>query len=269
MNIEIAFSDPGMLSAAQIATDWRRILGVDLCDELSGLMDGKIVSFSEFCSTSEIALPYFIASSASPERDTSVAVGAAGAPGSGLTHPISRANVKLPARHEHLGPVVIAWGLQLASLINLRILSAEYEFEQNAKDPGFYASHFGKQPSSPLIDNGLPFPVNAMVIDTSRHPGRRIFRVGYIEAVSAEMWLGPQFWPATNARREDVLKAAAWLCEATELPNGVIYLKALDKPFTSGQGQEAELQNRLRALLYPYSYRWAPTPDGKEERLIA
>ncbi len=92
-----------------------------------------------------------------------------------------------------------------------------------------------------------------MTIDISKHPGRMLFRVGYIEAISAQMWLGPHFWAATGARKEEVLAAAEWLLEVKQLPGDVLYLEALDVPFSSAEGHEAELQNKLQALLFPRS----------------
>ncbi len=59
--------------------------------------------------------------------------------------------------------------------------------------------------------------------------------------------------PAPGARKEEVLAAAEWLLEVKQLPGDVLYLKALDVPFSSTEGHEAELQNKLRALLFPRS----------------
>src|SRR5262245_41538571 len=70
----------------------------------------------------------------------------------------------------------------------------EYERWQNAADPLEYKAAGRSYAHLPLVSNGLPYPVEQMIIDTSRNAGRRILRTGYIEVVGALMWLGAPFW---------------------------------------------------------------------------
>jgi hypothetical protein len=105
-----------------------------------------------------------------------------------------------------------------------------------------------------MINNGLPAPLNAMIIDVFLNPGRMKHRKGYIEAVASEMWLGAAFWPATSADRAEVMRAAEWLLAVEVLPNDVVYLRAQDRPFTQADGREKELQDKLRRLLFPKSW---------------
>ena len=64
----------------------------------------------------------------------------------------------------------------------------DYEFWQNAADPLQYRAKGRPVPTDRLVDNGLPPPVNQMVVDTSHNPGRRTLRRGYVEQVSDPMW---------------------------------------------------------------------------------
>lgn len=132
-----------------------------------------------------------------------------------------------------------------------RLYDHGYEYWQNTHDPLQYESVGRSYAGLPMKSNGLPFPLEQQIIDTSQNPGRRVLRDGYVEAVGSVMWLGEQFWPLTGARKQAVL-AANWLqCE--QLPNGVLRVQAADAPFTTAEGASGELQDRLRSLLFPQS----------------
>jgi hypothetical protein len=132
-----------------------------------------------------------------------------------------------------------------------RFYDAAYEFWQNAEDPLEYEATGRSFAHLPMRSNGLPPPLEQLVIDTSRNPGRRVLRHGFIEAVSALMWLGPSFWLATGAKK-DTLRAQSWL-RCDELPGGVVRIKAAEAPFTEGTGEPGRVQERLRSLLFPGS----------------
>lgn len=132
-----------------------------------------------------------------------------------------------------------------------RLYDHEYDYWQNAHDLLQYKSVGRSYAGLPMKSNGLPYPLEQQIIDTSRNPGRRILRQGYVEAVGAVMWLGEQFWPLTGANKQEVL-AADWLkCE--ERPRGVLRVQAADTPFTTAEGASGDLQDRLRSLLFPQS----------------
>jgi hypothetical protein len=98
----------------------------------------------------------------------------------------------------------------------------------------------------------LPRKMNVMgqtILDTSGNPGRRVIREGYVEFVCALMWLGRPFWKLSGANRKTVL-AQPWL-KCKEMPNDVLQVQAWNKPFTSAEGEEGEIQNRLRDLFFP------------------
>jgi hypothetical protein len=130
-----------------------------------------------------------------------------------------------------------------------RLYDREYDFWQNAEDPIEYEAKGRSYAHLPMRSNGLPPPLEQMVIDISRNPGRRVLRHGFIEALGAMMWLGPSFWPATGAKKEAVL-AQRWL-RCDELRGGVVRIRAAETPFTEGGGEAGQVQERLRTLLFP------------------
>jgi hypothetical protein len=87
-----------------------------------------------------------------------------------------------------------------------------------------------------------------MIIDTSHNPGRYRFRQGYLEAVGSTMWLGDDFWNLVGEHRRDALLAADW-AEVREVLPGVLRAQVAPEPFSDDS--TADLQNRLRARLYP------------------
>ena len=81
------------------------------------------------------------------------------------------------------------------------VFDVNYQYWQNAQDPLQYSARGKDYSALPMISNGMPPPLEQMIIDTSRNPGRRILCEGYIEAVGATMWLGEVFWSRTHADR--------------------------------------------------------------------
>ena len=100
----------------------------------------------------------------------------------------------------------------------------------------------------PMKSNGLPFPLEQQVVDTSRNPGRRVLRQGYVEAIGHRMWLGPEYFARVPGADRDAIVNAGWL-QVTEGDNGILEIVASDEPFTD-EGA-ADIQNRLRRLLFP------------------
>jgi hypothetical protein len=80
-----------------------------------------------------------------------------------------------------------------------RLYDSEYEFWQNAADPLQYQARNRSHEGLPMRSNGFPPPLEQMVIDTSRNPGRRFLRRGFVEGVGCPMWLGETFWSLTGA----------------------------------------------------------------------
>lgn len=129
------------------------------------------------------------------------------------------------------------------------LADAEYEFWQNAEDLLQYTSKGKRHEDLPKKSNGLPPPLEQTIVDISRNPGRRLLRTGYYEAVGAVMWLGEPFWQKTNANRNEV-EWSEWLQVSKPLPT-VVRIEASAKCFNTVEGRAGELQQELRALLFP------------------
>ena len=128
------------------------------------------------------------------------------------------------------------------------IMDSEYDHWQNAYDPLQYTAVGRSYAHLPMKSNGLPYPLEQKIIDTSGNPGRWVFRDGYIEAVGAMMWLGEPFWQLTGTDKCTVMKSK-WLQVSNPIPS-VTKVQAADKCFTTAEGASGELQQKLRALLF-------------------
>lgn len=91
--------------------------------------------------------------------------------------------------------------LDAEGFIQAWISDVEYDFWQNATDPLEYESAGRSFSGLPQKSNGLPAPLDQMEIDTSRNPGRSVFRQGYVEAVGSTMWLSDLFWLRVGRNR--------------------------------------------------------------------
>ena len=120
-----------------------------------------------------------------------------------------------------------------------------YEDMQNTDWPGVLEKYGIPHAHLPRKKN----MIGQDVLDISHNPGRFKIREGYQEAVGAMMWLGRPFWKLTGASKKQVL-AQSWL-KCREVSSGVLQVQAWPKPFTSAEGEEGEIQNRLRDLLFP------------------
>ncbi|PWU05992.1 MAG: hypothetical protein C5B43_02445 [Verrucomicrobia bacterium] len=138
---------------------------------------------------------------------------------------------------------------QYGIFVNAWKFNGEYTYWQNRRQIDSYKRENRPYEHLPMKESGDPLPLPQIVIDTSKNPGRNVFRKGYVEAVGSSMWLGDKFFALTGADKEKVMKVD-WL-EVEEIKPGIIKIKAQEECFTEFEGREAELQNKLRDLLYP------------------
>lgn len=151
--------------------------------------------------------------------------------------------------------VKVNWDLWVRRLSNFGVfvygwrMDREFFFWQNEEDIESYQRREKPYEHLPMKHSGDPLPLPQIVIDTSKNPGRNIFKQGYVEAVGSTMWLGDEFFPLTGTNKEAV-KSANWL-DVNELKPGILKIKAQENCFTQSEGKEADLQNKMRDLLYP------------------
>jgi hypothetical protein len=131
------------------------------------------------------------------------------------------------------------------------VADVEYDHWQNAEDPLNYTAVGKPYEHLPMKSNGLPYPLEQMIVDTSANPGRWRYRGDYAEAVGAMMWLGSPFWGLTGADLDRVA-AERDLQVSRPLPS-VTRIKTAESCFTSDAGAEGRLQEKLRSLLFPSS----------------
>ena len=138
--------------------------------------------------------------------------------------------------------------IALPAFIQGRLYDDEYEFWQNARDPLEYEARSQPYAHLPMRSNGLPPPLEQMEIDTSANPGRRRLQSGFIEAVGSPMWLSREFLKRVDVSESD-LRSQDWL-HAELLPSKVWKLSVQEFPFTSSEGEQARLQDKLRDFLF-------------------
>lgn len=135
------------------------------------------------------------------------------------------------------------------SFVMAWLADSNYQYWQNAYDPLQYKGENRPFEHLPMKSNGLPYPLEQTIIDTSSNPGRFVIRDGYYEAVGAVMWLGEPFWQLTGADREAV-ERADWL-QVSHPTATVMRIQAAGECFKGEEGSSRELQVRLRSLLFP------------------
>ncbi len=86
-------------------------------------------------------------------------------------------------------------------------------------------------------------------------PGYSNGRVGYIEGVSAEMWLGESLWRYVKCTKQALLEQDWLYCEDRA---SHLYVRAWPEPFSSAEGEQGEIQRRLLGLLFGISRRTPP-----------
>lgn len=155
------------------------------------------------------------------------------------------------ANHGDLGNADL-WVETLAAvnmLIQAFLVNRVYDYWQNATDPLEYETRQRQYDHLPMKSNGLPPPLDQMVIDVSGNPGRWSLRNGYLEAVSNPIWLGDRFWALAGVDRASVLRSDVWL-HVRQLDDGLVCLHSHDGQFESDDDVQGPLQNRIRSLLY-------------------
>lgn len=129
----------------------------------------------------------------------------------------------------------------------------------------FYESRFGPLPAelkTYLDPNWNGIFERRILIDIFNNPGRnrpllqdlRFCPVNFYP--TAEMWLGPDFWPYAKCAKEEALAADFWL-ETREEQN-YTYFKCWPHPFTRPDGEQGRMQQRLWKLFFHEDCEWPP-----------
>jgi len=130
-----------------------------------------------------------------------------------------------------------------------------YRYWQGAYDLDTYERHGRSHAHLRKRKRRMPEPLDNLIIAIEDNPGRYVIRtehekqIGFVETVTAEMWLGPEFWPRTGADRDAVLNCE--FLQVEEMEHDIIHIQTGYRTFTEDTGEQAELQNKMRRLLYP------------------
>lgn len=107
-------------------------------------------------------------------------------------------------------------------------------------------------------------------LDISLNPGRKVNPGREVSAnevssslVTAETWLGPDFWEGAACTKEEVL-AADFFLEVRDEP-GFLYLKSWPHAFNRPDGEQGRVQQKLWRLLYKKDCEWPPGSGGIAE----
>ena len=137
--------------------------------------------------------------------------------------------------------------LRHPDFIQARVYDRDYDFWQNAHDRIQYEGSGRSMEGLPMVSNGLPYPMTADIVDTSRNPGRYVLRSRYFESVGSTMWLGNAFWQALNRSPPDwTVIPALRIDEHDEF----VRVEAYGQPFTASDGAQGEMQIALRRLIF-------------------
>jgi hypothetical protein len=83
--------------------------------------------------------------------------------------------------------------IHIDGFVQAWLVDVTYDFWENASDPLECSANGRSCKGQPLKSNGLPPPLESDIVDTSRNPGARILRDGFVEAVGARMWFSEEF----------------------------------------------------------------------------
>jgi len=133
-------------------------------------------------------------------------------------------------------------------IIQAWLVDADYDYWQNAEDPLQYTSQGRPWEHLAKRSNGLPPPLEKIIIDTSHNPGYRQFCMGYLVAIGSVMWLGDDFWSLVGSNKNNVVKQS-WI-ESKEMPNGLLRIQVGNSLFSSATDGADVIQFMLRDLLF-------------------
>lgn len=142
----------------------------------------------------------------------------------------------------------IEWMEQLVKVpgfIHGRAYDRNYDYWQNVLDPDMHQRAGRTMDGLKTKSNGKPFPVEMTIVDTSDNPGRRINRIGFIEAIGHLTWFSDEFWKRTGLQRN----IPSWVMESRRVHN-VDFVRFSSEPFVEGDNSE-ELQRRVRRAFFP------------------
>lgn len=160
------------------------------------------------------------------------------------------------AHHNHDVLIIESESVELSKLIHfvelvideLPVIQAfihnhYYRYWQNAEDTLLYDVAGKDHSFLPKKSNGLPFPLEQIVVDISNNPGRCRLGEGYRESISSPMWLSQSLILD--------LELLQRIATVTKLKDGdILKISTLYNTFDKADGEQGELQRQLRNVIY-------------------
>ncbi len=132
--------------------------------------------------------------------------------------------------------------------IQAMLVDCEYDHWQTAHDVIQYDAYNRSYEGLPMKSNDLPFPLEQMIIDTSKNPGRRILKDGYVEFVSSHMWVSEHFLELMPVNKEKKISELNDNFKVVEA-NGLLFIKLSNELYTEEKNNPESL-NKLREIIY-------------------
>lgn len=137
---------------------------------------------------------------------------------------------------------------RLAPVSQAYLLDTEYMLWQNRDDPDIFRRHNRPCAHLPMKPNNLSPPNDMLIIDTSNNPGLRAIKMGYIEVIGSQMWLGDHFWTVAPKDKESVIRDLSDMGVRVVNQDGLLYINSAPEPFT--EESDVEFQKKLRAAIF-------------------
>jgi hypothetical protein len=135
------------------------------------------------------------------------------------------------------------------NFVQAHLVDKNYQSLQNMSDPLIFKELGLSTNGLPMKSNGLPFPLEQQIVDTSRNPGRYALKQGYVEVSAAAMWFGDAFWEKVNNTAQDTIDL---LPHEVKLEKEICWKLTVNTGLFTDQAT-AELQNKIRYALFPLS----------------
>ena len=146
------------------------------------------------------------------------------------------------------------WVRELHEAIPIKqawVVNCDYDYWQNAQSLSDYEFAGKSSQGLPTKSNGLPFPLEEVIIDTSSNPGRWEFKMGYVEAVGSVMWLSNDLLQQLKSSIERI-ESIPW-AQVLPFEEGIWRVQSSDQPFSEDQAEGVVRQDSLRSALYRFA----------------
>lgn len=144
------------------------------------------------------------------------------------------------------GDLVRSLSGHFVSFVEATFYDWNYYYWQNATDLLEYRDSNIDIATLKLKQNGLPPPLDSLVVDTSENPSRRVLRQGYVEMVGSPMWISQAFFES-QCRPFDAAGLEGIGFEVSS-QDGIIRIAFRGGMFVSGE--TAGQQRALREAIY-------------------